>query len=230
MLKISRTGPSMADVISELRGLRTSVLPYAAATALTRCAKLGQASVISQMRSSFANPVPYTLNATRIEVARKDSLTARIAVKDVAGRGTRPESYLLPEVEGGGRSEKGFERAMRLAGLMLAGERAMPGAGVQRDGPGNVSGATVRTILRQATRSGKASKAGVFVGAIGKRQTRGVWERVNGRVRPLFIFTRSLPNYRPRLDFSGAVEAAVRENYATEFYKAAQSMQARSAA
>ena len=230
MLNISRTGPSMADVISRLRGVRTSVLPYAAATALTRCAKLAQAAVIDEMRASFANPVSYTLNATRIEVATKDSLKARIAIKDAAGRGTRPESYLLPEVEGGGRSEKGFERAMRLAGLMRSGERAMPGAAVQRDAAGNVSGATVRTVLRQATRSGKSAKSGVFVGAVGKRQTRGVWERVDGRVRPLFIFTRSLPNYRPRLDFTGAVETAVRENFESEFYKAAQSMEARSAA
>lgn len=231
MITIRRTGPTIADVIRDVRGVHSSVIPYAAAAALTKAAQRAEKSVVSEMRSSFRNPVAYTLGATRIEPATKDSLTARVAVKDQAGgRGTRPESYLLPEVEGGGRNEKGFERALRLAGLLTTGERAMPGAGVQRDAAGNVSGATVRSVLRQAIRTGsgkRGAKSGVFVGAVGRKQTRGIWERRDGGVKPLFIFTRNLPTYSPRLDFTGAVEKSVRENFADDFYAFAKTIQAR---
>lgn len=233
MITIRRTGPTIADVIRDLQGVRTSVIPYAAAAALTKSAQRAQQSVVAEMRRSFRNPVAYTLGATRIEPATKDKFEARVAVKDQAGgRGTRPESYLLPEVEGGGRNEKGFERALRLAGLLASGERAMPAAGVQRDAAGNVSGATVRSVLRQAVRAGsgkRSAKLGVFVGTFGRKQTRGIWERRDGGVKPLFIFTRTLPTYSPRLDFTGVVEKSVRENFASDFYAFAKAIQSRTA-
>jgi len=228
MLDVRRTGPSMADVLRDLRDVSSTVMPYAAATALTKGAKRGQKAVIAQMSTSFRSPVAYTLNATRIEVATKDKLFARISVKDQrSGRGTRPESYLLPEVEGGGRSEKGFERALRFAGILQSSERAMPGAGLARDANGNVSASTIRTILQQVTRAGASQTHGsgsVFAGAMGRKQTRGIWKRDGKSVKPLFIFTRNLPTYRPRLDFVGAAAAAVRDGFASDFYAAAKSV------
>lgn len=228
MLDVRRTGPRMDDVLRDLRDVPSRVLPYAAATALTQSAKRAQKAVIAQMGVSFRNPVAYTLNATRIEVATKDKLFARVAVKDQRnGKGTRPESYLLPEVQGGGRSEKGFERALRFAGILQAGERAMPGDGIARDANGNVPASEVRTILRQVSRPGTAQKrtqGAIFAGTLGRKQTRGIWQRDGNRVKPLFVFTHTLPVYRPRLDFQGAAAVAVRENFASDFYAAAQSL------
>jgi len=218
MLNIRRTGPSMADVIRELQGVRTSLLPYAAATALTRCVKSGQAAVIEEMRAAFDNPVPYTLNATRIEVATVEKLTARIAVKDQVGRGTRPESYLLPEVQGGERNLKGLERGLLSAGLLRPGEYAMPAQGLRRDAAGNVGGSQVRTILRQVARgtSGKrGAGSGVFAGAAGRNKTRGLWQRDAKGLRLLFVFTLAQPRYQPRFDFTGAAERSVKQNFAS---------------
>jgi len=223
MFDVRRTGPTLATLAAGLQDVPERVLPYAAATALTKAAKRGQKAVVAAMPRAFRNPVPFTLNATRIEPATKDRLFARIAVKDQSSGGARPTSYLLPEVEGGPRSEKGMERALRFAGILLAGERAMPGAGLARDASGNVTGAQVRTILRQVTRPGAKRKDGVpFVGAVGRKQTRGIWQRDGKRVRPLFVFTRTLPTYRPRLDFVGAAAGAVRDGFASDFYAAAQ--------
>lgn len=231
--EIRRTGPKMADVVQGIRDVPARVIPYAAATALTKAAKHAQKSVIADMRVSFDRPTAYTLNATRIEPATKDKLFARLAVKDDRpGGGTRPESFLLPEVRGGGRNEKGFERALRTAGVLRAGERAMPGAGVQRDASGNVSGATVRSILKQVARPGGAQRRGagsVFAGAVGRQQTRGVWQRDGRRLRPLFVFTTRLPHYSAALDFNAAAERAVRENFATDFYAAAAAIRAKRA-
>ncbi len=225
MLDIRRTGPTLADLAAGIRDVPERVIPYATATALTKAAKRGQKAVIAAMRSEFRSPVSYTLNATRVEPATKDKLFARIAVKDQSSGGARPTSYLLPEVEGGGRAEKGMERALRFAGILLAGERAMPGAGLALDANGNVTGAQVRTILRAVARSGAKRKDGsIYAGAVGRAKTRGIWQRDGKRVRPLFVFTRNLPTYRPRLDFVGAAATAVRDGFASDFYAAAQTL------
>jgi hypothetical protein len=44
MLSIQRTGASIADVIASVRGVPLRMIPYAAATALTRCVKQAQPS------------------------------------------------------------------------------------------------------------------------------------------------------------------------------------------
>jgi hypothetical protein len=229
MFDIRRSGPSIDALVASMRDVPARVIPYATATALTKAAKRGQLAVIAEMRASFDRPVAYTLGATRIEIATAQKLNARIAVKDQAGGGTnRPTNYLLPEVEGGGRNEKGLERALRLAGVLRSGERAMPGAGVQRDGSGNVSGAVVRGILRQVSRqgAGQRRKSGsIYVGQVGRKQTRGIWQREGRTVKPLFIFTQQLPTYRPRLDFTGAASSAVRDGFASDFYAAASALQ-----
>ncbi|WP_157773680.1 hypothetical protein [Variovorax atrisoli] len=228
MLSIRRTGPSMADVIRDIGDVHARVLPYAAAAALTKNVKRAQSAVIEEMRRDFRNPVAYTLNATRIEVATAENLKARLAVKDQrSGNGTRPESFLLPEVEGGQRKEKGFERALRAAGILAAGEWALPGSGVQLDAAGNVSGSTVRSVLRQVQRPGARQARGtgaIFAGAVGRKQTRGIWQRNGDGLKALFIFTRTAPTYRSLLDFEGAAAASVRENFAADFYAAASSI------
>lgn len=232
LLDIRRTGPSIADVIRDIRDVSSRVLPYAAAIALTKAAKHGQKAVIAQMGISFRSPVSYTLNATRIEVATKDKLSARIAVKDQrTGRSTRPESYLLPEVAGGARSATGVESILRRTGALRAGEWAVPQSRSILGANGDVDGRKVRSILAElGKKNGK-----YFVGAVGQRQTRGLWERGThvGRragknqvrsVRAIYVFTTAAPTYRPRLDFAGAAAVAVRDNFASDFYAAAQSL------
>lgn len=220
MLTIRHTG-SIADVIASVRDVPARVVPYAAATALTRSAKIGQTSMVQAMRSSFDRPTPYTLNATYIEVATKDKLSARIAIKNDTSTGIKAENFLLPEVQGGGRKEKRFESALRNKGLLRTGERAMPGSGVTRDAYGNVSAATISNILRNV---GAGPKAKLFAGTVGRKQTRGIWQRTGGKIKPLFIFTTTLPHYAQRLDFNAVAEKAAQANFQTEFYKAVNSM------
>ncbi|CAN5858447.1 hypothetical protein BH11PSE13_BH11PSE13_12260 [soil metagenome] len=234
MFDVRRSGPSIDALIADMRDVPERVIPYAAAIALTKAAKRGQKAVIEQMRSSFDSPVSYTLNATRIEIASADNLHARIAVKDQrSGKATRPESYLFPEVEGGRRNFTGTEESLRRSGLLRTGEWAIPQSSSIMDASGNVNGRKVQTILAQLGKQGGSSK--YFAGAVGKRGTRGLWERgtaVGGRtgkkqtrsVKALFIFTTRAPAYRPRLDFTGAAAAAVNSAFASDFYAAAQSL------
>lgn len=232
MLTVIRTGPSLADIANAMRDIPSRVIPYATATAMTKGIKRGQKAVITQMTQSFVRPVAYTLNSTRVEVATKDKLFARLAVKDQrVGAGTRPESYLLPEVEGGRRNQKGLEKLLQFKGFMQPGEWAYPQSRSILDVNGNLSAPKVKSILAQVGKPGSR----FFVGELGKRRTHGLWERgeiKGGRrgkaqkrsVRAIFVFGRTVPMYKPRLDFTGAARTAINENFASDFYAAAESL------
>lgn len=229
MLTIKATG-SIADVIRDVQGVPARVIPYAASTALTRVAQIAAKTELpAEMRRVFDGPVAYTLNSLFVQPSNKDTLSARVMVKTSAA-GIAPERFLQPEVEGGSRGEKRFERALRYAGLLPAGMRAMPGEGLPRDASGNVSGARVRSILAGLkVRDGKG-RAGLFAGVI--RGTRGVWQRT-GRgksrgVKPLFIFTSTAPRYRQRLDFTGVAQRTAQANFKPEFDKALSALLSRS--
>lgn len=244
MLNFTRSG-SIADAIAAARGVPSSVIPYAAATALTRTAYAGRDAVRDRMPAVFDRPTRYTLNALRVDGATKTNLTARVAVKNQAtGTGTRPESYLLPEVEGGPRSEKRFERALRYSGVLSSGQRVMPGSAASLDAQGNVSAREISRILSALKRvRGDVNAAGqrkgrgrklqndLFVGmpSVGSGAARraragaasGIYRREGRRIRPLFIFTDQRPTYRQRLDFAGTVQPVVLDRFRAEFERAA---------
>lgn len=240
MLEIRRSG-NMADVIASVRSVPARIVPYAASTALTRTAQhAAKMELPAEMRSVFGNPVAYTLNSLRIEPATKDTLSARVMVKTSAA-GVAPENFLYPQVEGGGRKHKRAEAAMRYAGVLGAGQFAMPGSGLSLDANGNVKGAEVRTILSalKNIRGGvgaKGQKAGrgrklandLFVGKPnGGNRPDGIWRREGKRIRALFIFTNDAPTYSKRLDFTGVVQRVALERFQPEFQKAMAAMLAR---
>ena len=229
MLAIKASG-SVKDVIEHARKLHGHVVPYAAAAALTRTAHIARTQTIpEEMRRVFNDPRPYTLNALFVVPARKDELVARIAVKNQGGAGVKQEHYLLPNVEGGGRNAKRFERALLLQGFLRDGERVVPARHLS---PKEYeSGAFIRRVLKDV-QSGKQRK-GVrrFVGAVGKRKTRGIWEaegRGNDRkIKPLFIFTATQPSYRSVFGFQKAARETAEKHFRDEFNKAIAEMQRR---
>lgn len=225
MLNIKRTGSTPGEAAAFLRSVPREIIPYATATALTRTAKLGQADEVAAMRADFDRPTDYTLNSTFIVPATKDNLQARIGIKNQAGANTTPEHFLFPEVFGGGRREKRFEAAMRLAGFMQPGERAMPGVQVVRDANGNVSAGTIRNLLRQAGKTGGKNK--IFAGAAGRNRTRGIWQRDGRSLKPLFIFTAAQPQYKTRYDFQAVADKTARTRFSGEFYTAVQALLAK---
>ena len=240
MLDIRRSG-NMADVIASVRDVPARLVPYAASTALTRTAQYAvKTELPAEMRSVFGNPVAYTLNALRIEPATKDTLSARVMVKTSAA-GVAPENFLFPQVEGGGRKHKRAEAGMRYAGVLGAGQFAMPGKGLDLDANGNVKGADVRTILTalKGIRGGvgaKGQKAGrgrklandMFVGKPnGGDRPDGIWRREGKRIRALFVFTNDAPTYSKRFDFTGVVQRVALARFKPEFDKALSAMVAR---
>lgn len=255
-MKITARSGRIADMVASFRDVPARVMPYAAATALTRTANaLAKTELPNEMVRVFDRPNRYTLNSLRAKAATKDTLTASVWVKtDATNNGTRPEDYLLPNVGGGPRNEKRFERAMRYAGLLPSGWRAMPGQGAPLDEFGNLRRGEMQRILT-ATRSAfdpyqrksnsarsrrNAKKApyfavspfvGQFVGGefkqVKSRLQPGVYRREGRGIKPVLIFTKTQPQYGQRLDFVGVAERFTQENFPREFDRAAQQILAR---
>lgn len=241
MLTITRSTPAVAAAVAELRALPAELVPRVTAKALTFAAQRAQAEIVARMRTAFDRPTAYTLNATRIEPAKPDALTARVAVKDrTSNNGTLPEDYLFPQVYAGQRKAKRFERNMRYAGVLAPNGFAVLSKYAPTDGAGNLQRGEMQRILtatkttfdpaqrRTGSRRSRknAKNAPYFVAGldvisiVGGEMVRskrsrlqpGVYRRVGRGVLPVLIFTKGAPTYRTRLQFEAlARDAAERE-------------------
>lgn len=227
-MKISFTIDGQAELRKTVERFSERRIAAAVATGLTRTAVEMKQAVQDELPRVFDRPTPYTLNSIFVRPARADRLQAETFFKDDrAGSGTPATKYLLPQVTGGQRSVKRFEKALQLAGAMPAGWYVVPGQGARLDAFGNISKGQIIQVLSQLritltagfTRNlpqvrgnerkviGALRRAGgrFFVIKPGeKRGTPGVYQReFAGRtVTPVFIFVRSV-GYRPRFDFDG---------------------------
>lgn len=225
MITIKRTGPDLASVAASLRDIPARVLPYAAATALTRVAKdLATTEIPNAMRAAFDRPTGWTLKSLAIVPANKTNLSAAVFVKNTAaGRGVAQERYLVPNVEGGARSEKRFERALRYSGVISGGDRVYPARALALDAYGNIPAGTVRSVLAWAktgaARKAKRTKTSAAVNPRGfflfgkPGGVRGIAIRQGKTIVPQLIISTRQPAYRPRLDYAGISQAYTLQAY-----------------
>ncbi len=182
MYSVKKSPTSARNAAVEMRALVGSQVPLIVAKALTFTIQQAQRDIKAEMPRVFeGGATPYTLNATRIEPATPANLVARVAVKDrTSNNGTLPEDYLLPQVDGGRRKEKRFERNMRYAGALGPGQRAVLGRSVPANlltPQGNLKRGEIQRILT-ATRT-------AFDPA--QRKTRSARSRKNARNAPYFV-------------------------------------------
>ena len=86
---------------------------YAASAALNDTAFDVRARWKEQMKRVFNNPRPYAFNSGRVmRKANKNSLEVLVGLEDSGGKGTAPDKFLAPQIYGGGRSQKRFEKAI----------------------------------------------------------------------------------------------------------------------
>jgi len=174
----------------------------------------------------FDRPTRFTINSPVFPKhlkATKEHLVATVGMlRDEAAGGTPPASYLSPQVQGGPRRLKPFERRLREAGILRAGEFAVPARGVRLNAYGNISGAMLAQILSQLRaysevgflanetkgsrkRAGARRQARYFVPRTeGGRLPRGVYERRGRDIKAVLIFVDAAPRYRPLYKFGDA--------------------------
>jgi len=135
------------ELFQKLDAFEKNHFLYAMARALTKTGQDDEAALVSEMRLVFNNPTPYTLNSLYLRPARKNDLSAFIYPKDDAGKGTPAKKFLYPEIQGGDRHIKRFERALQAMNILPEGMMCVPGAGAELDQYGNVSRGQLRQIL-----------------------------------------------------------------------------------
>src|SRR5579859_6769455 len=146
MMRIS-VRSNVRDVVERMSRLSRTETDLVTAKSLTFTVQAGQRAEIDEMRRVFDRPTPYALNGTRIQSATPARLEASVFLKDEAFKGTPAEKFLGPEVEGGPRTHKRFEKALIGAGLMPADMFAVPGDRCPLDQYGNVSGPFIVQLL-----------------------------------------------------------------------------------
>lgn len=226
-------------VRGELGRLAARQLPFAIALALNETAKRVHAGERAVMRQRFDRPTPFTMNSLRIWYANKNNPRARVGFRDFAGKGTPATVYLQPQVHGGERSHKRFEKALIWRGIMDRDEYAVPASGARLDSYGNMSRGQIVQILsalqafrevgylanRSSSRRSqrKAARADYFAGNPGG-EGRGVWQRVKtgwgDAIRPVLMFTKGSPKYRVRLPFWQIADNISRAHLQRDFLRA----------
>ena len=230
----------LSVILKNLDDVGRQHVPFAVAMALTKTAQRAQVGVRNVMQERFDRPTPYALNALRVAPAKKSDPVpaAKVFFKDDAYKGTAASKFLNPEVYGGQRGQKRFERALQLKGMLTAGRYALPAAGAQLDPYGNVRRTQIVQILsalrafgeqgyvanRSASRRSqrKASTSQYFVSAFDGVE--GIWQRkgfaFGDGLRPVFVFTPSAPQYRVRVPFEKIVENVATARFGGEFKSA----------
>lgn len=205
------------DIASWTRDFDASVarqLPYITSLALTDTAHVVRDRHREVMRQIFDRPTPYTINSLQVTPSRKETLVSRVYFKDQVGRS---QHYLVPQVEGGGRPHKRFERWLIAKGVMQPGEYAVPASGARLNSYGNMSPGSITQILSQLAASpdamqwetaksrkrAGARRARYFVPKPGSKLARGIWvRRGKSSIAPVLLFVGGV-GYRPRYDFDG---------------------------
>jgi hypothetical protein len=206
---------------------------FAAALALTKTGQIVKEDLRNEMQRVFDRPTPYTLNSLQLRPATKGNLEAEVSLKEFGG--TPAWKYLGPQIEGGDRAAKRFEKSLRHVGLLPSGMFATPGPAADFDRYGNMNRGQIVKILSALRASSDATQnrgkdrgrgtrrlEEYFVGGFGRSAhlKPGIYRRFPNRTIKMVIRYVRSPAYRVRFDFYGMAERSISENFDTQFAKA----------
>lgn len=210
------------------------------AIALTKTAQIAQKEVIKEI-GKFDRPTPYALRSTRLVPALPEKMAAYVWLKDRRGAPQADEAnYLVPQVFGGGRGRKAYERALLKAGVIRSNEFTVPADGYALDGYGNVRAGVIRQILSQlkagntvagytssrtdsaASRRSVKRAGSYFVPGPKSTLPRGIYWRKPGVKQQQMVLkiVTGKPRYQERLPIFAIAERAMDQHFQPEFDKA----------
>jgi hypothetical protein len=207
-------------------------IPTIATRALNMTADQVKEALVKEMKSSFDRPTPYTLNAPYVvKKATENNMAVQVYL-----RGTRSVSYLTPQVHGGGRRMKAFEKALNAIGVLPDDMYMIPCKRTPRDAFGNVSSGFIVLLLsyfkgfkqggrrsnmtdekREKMKRGTKRKQGVeYFTLHGRNNNPGIFRRVSfsfgDALEPMFMFVKQ-PQYKKRLQWDEVAARVVNENW-----------------
>lgn len=216
-------------------------LPSIIRNALNDTARDAATDVKKEMDVVFDRPTPYAKRGVIYDKATRENLQAAVVVTGDRTKGGLPATaFLGPQIEGGLRSHKAFERQLIQRGHMLKSEVAVPARETPLDRYGNVTqgflnrvmadlqidyrGAGATRVRSDASlkRNTNYQKARYFVPERGRHLHPGVWERKPGTrdIKPVLMFVKS-ESYTVRLKLLEIVErravADLQKNFTRSF-------------
>lgn len=227
----------LKSVSDYVRQLPAKQIPFATSLAINRTAIKAKQDLEAEIPKAFDRPTKYTQNSLYIKTSNKRDLRARVWVKDDTFKGTPASKYMGPEIFGGRRRHKRFEKALIARGLMGANEYAVPGSACKLDSFGNVSASYITQLLAYLRAFGEqgykanmddkgrgriAKKQGLayFVARPGGHLHPGIWARYSfaagSAVKPVIMFVKP-PAYTKRYKFEEVANKAVDRYFAAEF-------------
>ena len=221
---------NIAEVTKRFRDLHQEQIPLAVAKALTFTAERVRDAERREMQRVFDRPTPFTLNSLYLRGATPARLEARVWFKDLRFK----QHYLVPQVQGGDRPLKRFEKYLQDSGWLPRGMFVVPGSRADLDAYGNVSRGQLIKVLsalralpqtgylanRSAASAARRAKSkrpkalvNYFVGKPKPSSPDGIWERVGPLgLRPIFIFIRA-PHYAVRFRFYEIAERTAQREF-----------------
>lgn len=209
---------------------------WAAVVATNKVAGMVKERLTAELPSIFDRPTPFTMRSMFVRRASMAKLFAEVGFKDFAAKGTPATKYLRPQVDGGPRRAKRFERLLQSAGILPSGWFAMPGDNAELDAFGNMSRGQLTKALshirsfaadrgqnRSQTRKsrGKRRKEQYFAAKPGNPGLApGIYKRAGAKGRdaqPVLFFVRKAPTYRKRFPFDRITAVVVKEHLLPEF-------------
>lgn len=240
MLDYRVTG-DVSKITQHLTALAQRQVPFATALALTKTAKFVQQKIKEEIPRVFDRPTRFTLNSTWVRPATKARLWAEVKIKDEVARAVPPIRWLAPQIYGGSRGPKGFEKALLRMGKMPPGF-AVPASSMPRDAYGNVSKGQIVKILadlqalrdpldrttdrsRLRRRRSRTKRAQFYFSThpVNWRTAHlkpGIYVRTEfgfgSSIRPVMLFVPAV-RYRKRLRFFEIADQSARMRFPIEF-------------
>lgn len=142
---------NMAEKLMQLDGFSARRINATIATTLSRTAALARDAAREELIKVIeGGPTEYTKRGIFMRGANANKLEAKVWYQDEwRGSNTPQARYLYPQVEGGGRALKRFEKALQAKGAMPTGMFCVPASGAKIDSHGNVSRGQIQQIISQ---------------------------------------------------------------------------------
>lgn len=231
-----KVSSNAVEVVADIR-TTAKQLKFALMHTINKVAYKARDDVKDEMKAVFDRPTNWVLNSIQVKPANGSNDGAIVKAKDDWGG----ENILMPQVDGGNRRNKGFEKALRSAGLMAADQFVVPAAGAKLDNYGNMSKGQVVQVMSQlqlqrgggyesrasnsAASKRSRRKQGVTYFAIVKQRGKlkpGIYLRRDfakgSAVKPVYMFVRR-PSYKQRLRFHEVLEQSVQKNFKETYIK-----------
>lgn len=231
----------VAQALKKLYTLTPEQLAKTVATAMNRTMSTIVSKERARIAQVFDRPTPYAVRAPYAISAKPDNLIGFISTGDgrSPGKGTPANRFLGPEIYGGDRNLKRFERALASKGILPSGLYCVPSKEAASYGIIDQYGNIKRSFIVQVLSGLQAfSEVGYLANrsAKSKRKQRqqffavngnsprglplGIYQRINRSFRLVIAFV-SEPHYRKRFDYFEIAQSTAERFFISDLKDAA---------